>query len=316
MPRVVFFGSPDFAVSSLKRLSQTRFKPEIVVTQPDRPAGRGRKIVPTAVRQAARELDIPVMILERFKGSDVMERVSSIGPDYFVVAAFGLIFPRSVLEMPSVGCLNVHASLLPAWRGASPINMAIAAGDSFSGITTMKMVKELDAGPIYMQRAIPVHPLETAGELSERLAALGGELIVETLERIEEGSIEPVPQKDEGISYAPMLKKKNGLIRWESGAVAVHNHIRGMNPWPGSYTGKGDTILKIHEARPLDLIPRDVLPGTVLDTSGEAIVVACGDGSLSITKIQVAGRKVLGAGEFLRGFELEVGDVLGRGING
>jgi methionyl-tRNA formyltransferase len=190
--------------------------------------------------------------------------------------------------------------------------MSIVHGDSFTGITTMRMVKALDAGPVYLQRAVPVHPMETAGELSDRLSVLGGELIVETLERIDKDAIEPVPQNDEDATYAPLLKKKDGLIPWESDAVHVHNHIRGMNPWPGSYTSRGEVILKVHEASPVDIVERETVPGTVLEASGETITVSCGKGAVSISKIQVPGRRVLPAGDFLRGFRLESGDVLGR----
>ncbi len=311
MPRVVFFGSPDFAVPSLKALHGSAYRPELVVTQPDRPAGRGRKSSPTAVRKAAEEAGIPVMVMNSFRDEGTFEILVGLEPDLFVVAAFGLIFPKKALELPVVSCVNVHASLLPRWRGASPINMAVAAGDAETGISIMRMVKALDAGPVYAQKTVPVGPMDTAGDLFGRLAEYGGSLLVETLDRITGEGLEPVDQPEEGVTFAPLLKKSDGLIDWNKEAHSVHNHIRGMNPWPGSYTRAGGRLIKVHRSEPVEGRAGDAEPGRILKASGGIIEVACASGAVRLTMLQAEGRKVLPAEEFLRGSSLQEGAVLG-----
>ncbi len=304
---IVFFGSPDFAVESLKKLIKTDFRPALVVTQPDRPSGRGRKTVPTPVRVEAERSGIPVKIITTFKDEGVVEHLRALQPDFFVVAAFGLIFPEKVLAVPSKECLNLHASLLPAYRGASPINAAVTNGDSFTGVTTMRMVKGLDAGPVFLQRVIPIDPMETAGELFVRLARQGAELLLDTMRGIADSELQCREQGEEGVSFAPMLKKSDGLIPWSKSALEVHNHIRGMNPWPGSSTFYRGSYIKIHRAEPLDLMLREQPAGTVLESSGGNLLIACGRGVIRITRLQAEGRKALGTEEFLRGFEIERG---------
>ncbi|MDD3642774.1 MAG: methionyl-tRNA formyltransferase [Candidatus Krumholzibacteria bacterium] len=310
MSRIVFFGSPDFAVPSLEALSAGPMRPALVVTQPDRPAGRGRRPAPTAVRRAAERLGIETEVIGSFRRGEGRERLASLGADFFVVAAFGLIFPEEILRLPRRAAVNLHASLLPAWRGASPVNMAIVSGDRITGVSTIRMVRELDAGPVYMQRAIEIGERETAGELSGRLAAAGAALLVETIERIEGGALEPSPQPDEGITYAPRLKKRDGEIPWHRRAASVHDHIRGMNPWPGSYTAFGGTLLKVLAAEPAPETDHDAAPGTVLDAAGEAVTVACGSGAVRLLRLQSEGRRPLPAEQFLRGFRLSPGDRL------
>ncbi len=311
MPRVVFFGSPDFAVPSLKALHGSSYRPELVVTQPDRPAGRGRKSSPTAVRKAAEEAGIPVMVMNSFRDEGTFEILAGLEPDLFVVAAFGLIFPKKALELPVVSCVNVHASLLPRWRGASPINMAVAAGDAETGISIMRMVKALDAGPVYAQKTVPVGPMDTAGDLFGRLAEYGGSLLVETLDRITGEGLEPVDQPEEGVTFAPLLKKSDGLIDWNKETHSVHNHIRGMNPWPGSHTRAGGRLIKVHRSEPVEGRAGDAEPGRILKASGGIIEVACASGAVRLTMLQAEGRKVLPAEEFLRGSSLQEGAVLG-----
>ncbi len=311
MPRIIFFGSPDFAVSSLKALYGSAYRPELVVTQPDRPAGRGRKTAPTAVRKAAEELGLPVMVMESFRDEGSYGKLAGLEPDFFIVAAFGLIFPKKALELPAVSCINVHASLLPRWRGASPINMAVAAGDRFTGVSIMRMVKALDAGPVYAQRSVPVGSMETAGDLFEILSGEGAALLVETLDRISGEGLEPEEQPGEGVTFAPLLKKSDGLIDWNKDAVSVHNHIRGMNPWPGSHTRMGRTLIKVHRSEPCDREIGDARSGKVLKASDGIIEVACISGAVRLTMLQAEGRKVLSAEEFLRGSGLQVGAVLG-----
>lgn len=311
MPRVVFFGSPDFAVPSLKVLHGSAYRPELVVTQPDRPAGRGRKSSPTAVRKAAEEAGLPVMVMKSFRDEGAFEILAGLEPDLFIVAAFGLIFPKKALELPAVSCVNVHASLLPRWRGASPINMAVAAGDAETGISIMRMVKALDAGPVYAQKTVPVGPMDTAGDLFDRLAEEGGSLLVGTLDRITGEGLEPVEQPEEGVTFAPLLKKSDGLIDWNKEALSVHNHIRGMNPWPGSHTRAGGRLIKVHRSEPGESRAGDAEPGRILKASGGIIEVACASGAVRLTMLQAEGRKVLSAEEFLRGSSLQEGAVLG-----
>ncbi len=268
--------------------------------------------MPTAVRRAAEERGLSVTVVESFRDENVKNHIASLDADYFVVVAFGLIFPASLLRVARKGNINVHASLLPAYRGASPVNAAIVHGEAFTGVTTMEMVQSLDAGPIHLQRIVPIDSMESAGELSERLSTLGAALLIETLERIETGAYAPVPQPDEGVSTAPRLTKRDGLVPWGGSAIEVHNHIRGMNPWPGSYTYYGGSYLKIHRAVPLDLIRRGESPGTILSVGDEGVVIACGSGALMLKRLQCEGRRPLDAGEFIRGFTLERGTVLGE----
>ena len=311
MPRVIFFGSPDFAVPSLKALNGSAYRPELVVTQPDRPAGRGRKSTPTAVRKAAGELGLPVLVMKSFRDEAAFETLAGLEPDLFIVAAFGLIFPKKALELPAISCINVHASLLPRWRGASPINMAIAAGDTETGISIMRMVKALDAGPVYARKAVAIGPMETAGELFDRLADEGGPLLVETLDRITGEGLEPEEQPEEGVTFAPLLKKSDGSIDWNKNALSVHNHIRGMNPWPGSHTMAAGRLIKVHRSEPCDGGGGDARPGSVLKASEGIIEIACAPGAVRLTMLQAEGRRILPAGEFLRGSDLREGTVLG-----
>ena len=312
MARVVFFGSPDFAVPSLVDLESTAYKPFLVFTQPDRPAGRGKRPTATPVRRAAEERGLTVNVVESFRTEEVRERLMSLDADFFVVVAFGLIFPPSLLRIARKGNINLHASLLPAYRGASPVNAAILHGDAFTGVTTMEMAARLDAGPIYLQRVVPVDSLENAGELSVRLADLGAALLLETLKRIDAGRCTPAPQPEEGVSTAPRLSKRDGLVPWMRDAIEVHDHIRGMNPWPGSFTYYRGNYIKIHRAVPHDLVPGNAPPGTILDSGPGGVIVACGKGTVSLLRLQSEGRRPLDAGEFIRGCALERGTVLGE----
>ena len=312
MERVVFFGSPDFAVPSLEALISSGRAPVLVVTQPDRPAGRGKKLAATPVRRTAEERGIPVLVLESFRSGGVLERLRELEPDFFVVVSFGRIFPPEALRIARVANVNLHASLLPAYRGASPINRAIVNGDPWSGLTTMEMAEALDAGPVYLQRLVAIDARENAGAYAERLAAEGAPLIVETIRRIREEGLRPVPQQADGVSAAPRLRKEDGSIPWEKDAIRVHDHIRGMNPWPGSFTHHRNVYLKVLDAEPLDLLPRGSQPGLVLEARGSSIVVACGRGAVRLKVIQAEGKRPLEAARFLQGYSLVQGEMLGR----
>ncbi len=312
MARVVFFGSPDFAVPSLLTLESSAFKPFLVFSQPDRPSGRGRRLMPTPVRRAAEQRGLAVNVVESFRDEETKGRLMSLDADFFVVVAFGLIFPSSLLRIARKGNINLHASLLPAYRGASPVNAAIIHGEAFTGVTTMEMVASLDAGPIYLQRVVPIDPLENAGELLERLAAHGADLLLETLRRIEAGTCTAVPQTEEGVSAAPRLSKRDGLVSWGRNAIDVHNHIRGMNPWPGSFTYYRKSYLKIHRAAPHDLVSHGEPPGTILNTGPDGVIVACGTGTVALLRLQYEGKRPLDAGEFIHGCALDEGTILGE----
>jgi len=315
MERVVFFGSPAFAVFSLEALIASEFKPVLVVTQPDKPAGRGKKLTPTPIRELAEKRGIPVRIFDSFRSGAALEELRSFAPDFFVVVSFGKIFPKDALAIAKKGNINLHASLLPAYRGASPINHAILNGALFSGITTMEMTEALDSGPMYLQKLVPVGSMENAGELSARLAIEGAQVVIETLSRICREGLRPIAQPAEGASKAPLLRKEDGLIPWEKDAVSVHNHIRGMNPRPGSFTFYRGAYLKVHEAEPADLIPRGDPPGLILEAKGETILVACGRGAVRLRKLQAEGKRAHGAAQFLCGFPLEEGETLGKGVH-
>jgi methionyl-tRNA formyltransferase len=308
---VIFFGSPDFAIPSLKSLISSEYRPALVVTQPDRPAGRGKKPSPTPVRRTAEENGLPVTVVGTFADDNAIDSLRSLKPDFFVVVAFGLIFPRRMLEIAAKANINLHASLLPAYRGASPINMAIVKGECYTGVTTMEMTRELDAGPIYLQKKIEIDPMENAGELSERLASAGAGLLLETLRSVDKEHLAPREQPGDGISFAPRLKKQDGLIRWEESAGSVLNHIRGMNPWPGSFTYHEGNYLKIHRAERAGEKVVEVSPGTVVRAGADGIIVACGEGSLRIVRLQAPGRRPLEVEAFLRGYGIDPGDTLG-----
>ncbi|MCU0638667.1 MAG: methionyl-tRNA formyltransferase [Candidatus Krumholzibacteria bacterium] len=311
MASVVFFGSPDFALPTLEVLIRSEYRPILVVTQPDRPSGRGLSATPTPVHQTARDAGIEVRTAAGLKDGAVADYLESLKPDFLVVVAFGMILPERILRIPRLECVNVHASLLPAYRGASPINAAVANGDSFTGVSTIRMTERLDAGPVFMQEVEPIDPMEDAGTLSERLAVKGASLLLATLRGVEDGGLSPVEQPGEGVSRAPLLTKRDGLIPWEKPAVEVHNHVRGMNPWPGSHSYIRGRYVKIHRTRPASVMPAAGAPGEVIRAAGEEILVACGAGIVRIERLQVEGKKPLEAGDFLRGFEIGAGERFG-----
>jgi len=308
--KVVFMGSPDFAVPSLEALIEARFEVQLVVTQPDRPAGRGRKMLPTAVKATAREHNLPVIDIGKGQGKAITTEIMALEPDVVIVAAFGHILREPLLSAPPYGCINVHASLLPRWRGVSPVQYSILHGDSWTGVTIMKMDAGVDTGPILAQRAVAIGPEDTGGELIDRLAGQGADLLIHTLRGLQNNRIATVNQSDDGAVYAPKLTKALSAVRWDRDVVTVHNQIRSLIPWPGSITYLGEKALKITEARPMSFNVSDKDPGTVLDVVPDGVVVACGEGSLLLTGLQCPGRKPLPVDEFLRGFRISAGDLL------
>jgi methionyl-tRNA formyltransferase len=297
IPRVVFMGSPDFAIPSLDALAKA-YPVVGVVTQPDRPAGRGGTLLPPPVKAAAQALGIPTIQPGRLRQPEAMEQLRSWSPDLIVVAAFGQILKPEVLDLPPHGCINVHGSLLPRWRGAAPIQAAILAGDNETGITIMKMDPGVDTGPTLSQRAIPILADDTAGSLFARLAPVGAELLLETLPRYLSGELIPQPQPAEGATYAPMLKKEDGLLDFNAPSEALERRVRAMDPWPGAFMLWRGAPLKVLRAH----LGHDQGPG-----AGNRLVIdgrpaiGTGDGVLVLEEVQPAGKRPMPGKAFLAG---------------
>lgn len=307
---VLFMGTPEFAVPTVEALLSSKHVLKAVVTQPDKPAGRGRRLSAPPVKQLALSNGIPCQQPAKLRDPSVVEELASYSPEIIVVAAYGKILPPSVLDLPPKGCINVHASLLPKYRGAAPINWAIINGETETGITIMLMDEEMDHGPILLQRAISILPEETAGELHDRLALLGAECLIEALKGLEDGSIAPNAQDHDRATFAPMLSKEDGQLDWGQPAEDLVNRIRGVTPWPGATTMLNDELFKVWKA---SLGPKDVSgsPGEVMAVEEDGITVACGQGSVCLLEVQVAGKKRMKAESFLRGYSVSTGTILG-----
>ncbi len=303
-------GTPEFAVPILKALIEGPDEVLAVVCQPDRPRGRGKKPAPPPTKQMALEAKIPVLQPERIKDEIFLNQVRELSPEVIVVAAYGQILPPSLLELPPYGCINVHASLLPKFRGAAPINWAIIAGEKETGITIMQMDEGMDTGPVLLSRAIPIGPEETAGELARRLSALGAELILEALEGLKQGHLKPWPQPAEGVSYAPLLKKEDGLADFSRPAEELARLIRGLDPWPTVYTFLKGQRLRLFRPKVIKA-PTEAPPGTIVSIGKEGLLIATGQGLLLIRELQLEGRKRMPVADFLRGHRLESGIRLG-----
>ncbi len=315
MLQTVFFGTPEFAVPTLAALVEAGYGPLRVITQPARPVGRGRRLRDPPVAAWARERGIEVRQPERVKDPDFLAELDTLSPDLAVVVAFGQIFRRRLLELPRHGCINVHASLLPAYRGAAPIQAAIAAGETRTGVSTMQMDRGLDSGPILLQEALPIGPEETAGELMPRLAELGADLLVRTLERLERGELEPRSQDETRVSHAPLLSKADGRVDWHASAEEIFNRLRGYTPWPGLVSELRGQPLKLVWARPL---------AAAAETSGEVgtiqgldegrLAVLCGANRggggtiLGLERVQRPGKKAISASDFFNGERLRPGE--------
>lgn len=305
--RVIFCGTAAFAVPSLHALARDH-DVALVVTQQDRPAGRGRKPRQSAVKQAAAAIGLPVMQPSTLRRNSVVSELAAVGADTFVVAAYGKILPKSVLELPPHGCLNVHASLLPRHRGAAPVTAAILAGDCQTGVTIMQMDKGLDTGPILRQQSLRLTGEETTASLTEALAHLGADLLLPTLADWVTGRIRPQAQDEAAASYARLLSKDDGMVRWGLDADAICRHVRAMQPWPGAVTHWRAAQLKLLQARP-SAYKSGQKPGTVFTHRGD-LTVAAGSGSVVLEKVQLAGKRAMAAPDFLNGYGSIVGAVL------
>jgi methionyl-tRNA formyltransferase len=308
---VLFFGTPAFAVPSLRAIAGSHHRVVGVVTQPDRPRGRGQKVVPGAVKVAALDLRVPILQPDRLKTSDFMQEVSALGADIGVVAAYGKLLPQALLDTPRLGMINVHASLLPRWRGAAPIHRAIVAGDGQTGITIMRVVLALDAGPMLMKTVVDIDPDERTSDLEPRLAEAGAALVVRALDAIESGTVAEEPQDEGGVTYAPRLSRDDSQVDWQMPARAIHNQIRGLHPWPLAAATIGGVRLKLIASR---VEPADTAapalhhePGIVTRVGRDGVAVRAKDGILLITHVQPEGKAPMSAGDYLNGRPIDVG---------
>ena len=306
--KIIFMGPPDFAVGTLRSLAEAGHEITLVVSQPDKPKGRGHAMVPTPVKVVAEELGIPVFQPVKIReAKDVLEKTEA---DVCVVAAFGQIIPASILHMKKYGCINVHASLLPKYRGAAPIQWAVIDGEKESGVTIMQMDEGLDTGDMLAKAIVPLDEKETGGSLFDKLSEAGGRLCVETLAKLEKGEITPEKQGESPTAYASMLDKKMGNIDWNKSAVVIERLVRGLNPWPSAYTHLDGKTLKIWAC---DVLPQSASKGEsgeILEVTKDAIHVQTGDGILVLREIQLAGKARMDAGAFLRGYKVVPGTVL------
>ncbi len=305
--RIVFMGTPDFAVPSLTALVEHGYEVAGVFTQPDRPKGRGNKVVASPVKQYALSQGIPVYQPVRIR-KDGIDDLRSLKPDLCVTAAFGQILSQEILDIPPMGTINVHASLLPRHRGSAPINWAILQGDETVGVTTMMTDKGIDTGDMLLKAETPYAPGETAGELTIRLADLGAELLITTLKQLESGALPRIPQDESAMSYDPKLEKDMGVIDWTMKAADIVNRIHGLNPWPGCSTAIADGRLKLLRAHE---VQGSGVPGEViLADAKQGLVIAAGEGAVAIDQLQAPGGKPMNAKDYLRGHPMTVGTVL------
>ena len=318
----VFMGTPDFSVPALKALVEAGHQVIAVVTQPDKPKGRGKEVQMTPVKIQAMEYGIPVYQPAKVREASFVEVLKGLEADVYVVIAFGQILPKAVLELPKYGCINIHASLLPKYRGAAPIQWCVIDGERETGITTMMMDVGLDTGDMLEKAVIPIEEKETGGSLHDKLSMAGGDLILSTLKKLEEGTLVRTPQTDEGTCYAKMLTKSLGDIDWNQGAVSIERLIRGLNPWPSAYTMWNGKTIKIWAADVIagreaadflseSGVPAETgtAPGTVVCSDKRGLVVCTGGGLLSIRELQMEGKKRMDTPAFLRGYPIPAGDV-------
>lgn len=309
--KIVFMGTPEFSVGTLESLIEAGHEVIAVITQPDKPKGRGKAVQFTPVKEAALTHNIPVFQPVKVREPEFVQTLREMNPDIIVVVAFGQILTKEILEMPKYGCVNVHASLLPKYRGAAPIQWVVIDGEKESGVTTQQMDVGIDTGDMIMKTVVPITEEETGGSLHDKLMVAGAQLCVETLKKIEDNTAIFEKQDDSLSNYAKILNKSIGSIDWNMPAVNIERLIRGLNPWPSAYSKMGNKTLKIWKAKVID---KDISGeiGVIVDVEKDSIHVKTGDGILAITELQLEGKKRMSAGDFLRGIQLEVGTKLGE----
>ena len=302
--RVVFMGTPDIAATCLKKIIADGFEVVGVYTQPDRPKGRGMKMVYSDVKEVALANNLPVFQPENFREEETVQQLRDLKPDICAVVAYGRILPQKVLDIPTFGCINIHASVLPRYRGSAPYQWAVLDGLTETGVSAMYLVREMDAGDIIEVSKTPIGENETAGELLDRLAILGADLLSKTLTRFaESGKVPAIPQDSALVSYAPMLDKTMCPIDWNKTAQQIHNHVRGLHPWPVAITEIQGTKFKIHETR---IVEGSGQPGQILELNKKGLVIACGEGAVEIRSLQADGGKRMAAPDYFRGHPLEL----------
>ena len=303
--RVLFMGTPDIAATCLSKIIEDGFQVVGVYTQPDRPKNRGMKLTFSPVKEVALANRIPVFQPESFRDPETVEQLKQLQPDVVAVVAYGRILPQSVLDVPAKGCINIHASLLPKYRGSAPYQWAVLDGEPETGVTAMYLCSEMDAGDMIDVAKTPIEPEETAGQLLDRLAVLGADLLSKTLGRMQLGQVEATPQNPEQVSYAPMLDKTMCPIDWTKTAQQVHNHVRGLHPWPVATAQLAGTHFKIHATKVVEG-KADAAPGTILALTKTGLQVACGQGAVEIQSLQAEGGKRMAAPDYFRGHPLEL----------
>lgn len=307
---IIFMGTPDFAVGTLEALIKAGHRITMVVTQPDKPKGRGHSVQYTPVKEVALKCNLPIYQPIKIRGEIAEDYLEKTPADVIVVVAFGQIIPKRILEMKKYGCINVHASLLPKYRGAAPIQWAVIDGEKESGVTTMQMDEGLDTGDMLMKTVVPLDEKETGGSLFDKLSQAGAKLCVETLKKLEKGELTPEKQGESPTAYAAMLTKEMGKIEWTKDAASIERLVRGLNPWPSAYTKLNGKTLKIWECQ---VIPQDASKGEcgeILEVTKDSMIVQAGKDALAVRELQLEGKRRMDAGAFLRGFAVEPGTIL------
>lgn len=306
--KIIFMGTPDFAAASLEALIDSRHEIQAVVTQPDKPKGRKGELTPSPVKVIAKREGIKVYQPLKVRDEEFVKTLRAYNPDVMVVVAFGQIIPLSILEMPKYGCVNIHGSLLPKYRGAAPIQWAVLDGEKETGITTILMDEGIDTGDILLKKTIKIDADETSGSLFDKLMALGAETILETLDELEKGSLTPTKQGESPTAYAKMLTKTMGLIDFTKPAKELDCFVRGMDPWPSAYTLLSGKTLKLWKVRAVEGGGK---AGSVIEIGKESFTIACGEGAIEVLEVQLEGKKRMSAGDFLKGSTLNIGQELG-----